>query len=126
MKLTNICTNCQTVENEGVTTIFSYGTPVLSFDPSRALGHLDCHRLWDGHSTTTMRHINKTFLTMVYLQKLTKRNGILCPLRRLDNGRIAFLSLVYAPFRRWWLCLPPCLVWPVQAGWRAQKVSSMA
>ena len=33
MKLTNICTNCQTVENEGAITIFSYGTPVLLLAP---------------------------------------------------------------------------------------------
>ena len=65
MKLTNICTNCQTVENEGIITIFSYGTPVLKISPNIFDDKLSSlTRLWGGYSSTTMRHINKALDTI--------------------------------------------------------------
>lgn len=72
MKLTNICTNCQTVENEGIMTIFSYGTPVLRISPCSVTPFLPYfERLWNGHSVTTMRHINKA-LAVVGLDSIDK------------------------------------------------------
>ncbi len=69
MKLTNICTNCQLVTSEnGRFTIFSYGTPVLSFDHNGE----NLHQLWSGHSVTTMKHINKALDSVVFV-KLTKK-----------------------------------------------------
>lgn len=54
MKLENICTNCQLItEKDGTETVFSYGTPVLSWHGNAY------HRLWGGWSATTSRHISK-------------------------------------------------------------------
>lgn len=65
MKLSNVCTNCQLVENEGIITIFSYGTPVLKISPNIFDNKLSSlTRLWDGYSSTTMRHINKALDTI--------------------------------------------------------------
>ena len=65
MKLSNICTNCQLVENEGVITIFSYGTPVLKISPNIFDDKLSSlTRLWDGYSVTTIRHINRALDTI--------------------------------------------------------------
>ena len=69
MKLKNICTNCQLVTSEnGRFTVFSYETPVLSFDYNGQ----NMHRLWDGYSVTTMKHINKALDSVVFV-KLTKK-----------------------------------------------------
>lgn len=65
MKLTNVCTNCQTVEDNGTITIFSYGTPVLRITQNMFTPKLSSFtRLWDGYSVTTMRHINKALGTV--------------------------------------------------------------
>ena len=50
-------------EFEHGSVLMSYGTPVVAVDKSGKI-----HRLWDGYSATTMRHVNAFMADMKILQ----------------------------------------------------------
>ena len=65
----------------------SYQTTVAMIDSKGKF-----HRLWDGYSATTSKHVSD-FMRLYGLQAICKKEWLVLPVEKLDNGKLLIESL---------------------------------